>query len=35
MGENYRKAMILEIAEMAVILWKYLEKAPILKRGRQ
>jgi hypothetical protein len=35
MGENYRKAMILEIAEMAVILWKHLEKAPILKRGRQ
>jgi hypothetical protein len=31
----YRKAMVLEIAEMAVILWEYLEKAPLIKRGRK
>jgi hypothetical protein len=35
MSEGYRKALVLEIAEMAAILWEYLEKAPLIKRGRK
>jgi len=34
MGEGFRKALVLEIAEMAVVLLQHLAKAPLIRRGR-
>lgn len=33
MGESFRKALVLELGEMAAVLWACLENAPVPKRG--